>query len=35
MVQLKAGVDVTFPVREPTTQELKQLDTVENIFILS
>ena len=34
-VQPKAGAEVTFPVREPTTQEKKQFGTEENIFILS
>ena len=35
MVQPKAGIEATFPVREPTTQEKKQIGTEENIFILS
>ena len=34
-VRLKAGAEVTFPVRERTTQEKKQFGTEENIFILS
>ena len=34
-VQPKAGAEVTFPVRGPTTQEKKQFGTEENIFILS
>ena len=33
--ELKAGAEVTLPVREPTTQEKKQFGTEENIFILS
>ena len=30
--KLKAGAEVTFPVREQTTQEKKQFGTEENIF---
>ena len=33
--ELKAGAEVTFPVRKPTTQEKKQFGTEENIFTLS